>query len=429
MALECEILETWRREPVRVMHVRLADGREAVRKEFSGAQQDFLRELEALRQLRSPRWTGILHAEWEDGHAVLVREYVEGSTLREALPSADRQRRLRWFAEIAAALGELHQAGFVHGDLKPENVLVPSQDQDRVVLTDFGLSGRGGGVRASGTAFYVAPEQLLGWPLDLRSDLFALGVLGTELFLGALPDDPAPFYARFPRESFLEALSLATGDGDPLLPMIRRLTATDPRSRHHSVVELLAELETSVGPASDVPAPAHQAARRLRSLGELRQVLDAWAAESTPEPLGVQCEDEESRAQVRAEIRFLAVRHGWRVHEGGPVEVESAESGREDPPLVHLADCTQEIVEGWASWRWRSRSPWPRIVLLVPAPTDTEQRSPRPSWLQVHPASRLESGAVVRITSHDWVPMMCCLQSSSVSEISWSSAPRNPSPL
>jgi len=102
---------------------------------------------------------------------------------------------LGWIGQVCQTLGVVHGQGIVHGDLKPDNLLVT--DQGRVVLLDFGLATRfGGRVEADnlevaglvqGTMRYISPEAIRGERLDARSDLYAVGVLLYRVLTGALP--------------------------------------------------------------------------------------------------------------------------------------------------------------------------------------------------------------------------------------------------
>jgi serine/threonine-protein kinase len=140
--------------------------------------------------------------ETDDGGAYLVMELVRGHGLRALVAAgpasaADATRIVR---EIAAALGVAHRAGFVHRDVKPDNVMI--RDDGRVAILDFGLaklmappagttSVAGAPLTTErgfvGTPTYMAPEQAEGGEVDGRADQFALGVVAFELLTGRLP--------------------------------------------------------------------------------------------------------------------------------------------------------------------------------------------------------------------------------------------------
>jgi serine/threonine-protein kinase len=190
-----------------------------------------------------------------DGEAV-VMEYVPGQSLREVL---DAQGRLSITStvhvgiHVAEALGAAHAAGIVHRDVKPGNILVTPDG--RVLLSDFGIAKALDEVgdlstpgMAMGTAKYVAPEQLLGQPVDGRADLYALGAVMFECLTGRPPytgsDDAAVAAARLQR---------------PALP-VRSIRPGIPRSLDLLITALLARQ------ASDRPATAADVVRVLQAV-------------------------------------------------------------------------------------------------------------------------------------------------------------------
>lgn len=149
----------------------------------------------AVRAVAHPNlaaWLDLVHIEEPPpGHTgwpptsrdVAVREWVEGQSLVESLPSLDMSARVEVCFQVCRALGALHRAGLAHGALHPANVLVVSSPAGpRVAVVDHGLDARAA-VLVSGERFssYVAPERVGGQP-DLRADLFSLGVLLREVF-------------------------------------------------------------------------------------------------------------------------------------------------------------------------------------------------------------------------------------------------------
>src|SRR5262249_29487425 len=129
------------------------------------------------------------------GTPYLVLELVRGAPVHRALRAgAEPTPVLEELARrLLRALGHVHAAGLVHRDMKPGNVLVGAVRRrlGRVKLTDFGLASESGkaGVpgRISGSLPYVAPEAILGFALDGRADLYALGVLLYYLAAGRMP--------------------------------------------------------------------------------------------------------------------------------------------------------------------------------------------------------------------------------------------------
>jgi serine/threonine protein kinase len=175
----------------------------------------FLRHLRKegllLAHVDHPNVARVLHAELQAERPYLVTELIQGKPLRAlctgTLPPA---AVILICDQILAGLQAIHDAGILHLDLKPENVIVPDQDQDdveRVKIVDLGL-GRAttrlmeevylsvslaSRVPAvAGTLAYMSPEQRKGKDLDPRADLFAFGILLHELLTGVLPEPGVP---------------------------------------------------------------------------------------------------------------------------------------------------------------------------------------------------------------------------------------------
>lgn len=165
----------------------------------------FREEAGVLTRLDHPGIVSLIDAgENEDGRFFLVLPFHEGRTLRDvvaagALDAAFVARLLR---EIGEAVGYAHAQGVVHRDLKPENVLlVRRPDGEHPLLIDFGIAQTAdpAGPRSTtthlmGSAFYMAPEHLLG-KAETASDVYSLGVIAWEMLAGARPFDSASPFA------------------------------------------------------------------------------------------------------------------------------------------------------------------------------------------------------------------------------------------
>jgi len=163
------------------------------------------REALTLSQLSHPGISVVFDVASEDGTDFLVMELVRGETLQELLRRGplDEPRLRDLGAQIADALAAAHAHDIVHRDLKPANVMIDSDG--RTKLLDFGLALRcATGLAAHettddadrhlvvGTLAYMSPEQMLGRPIDSRSDLYSLGVVLFEMAAGRLPFEAAP---------------------------------------------------------------------------------------------------------------------------------------------------------------------------------------------------------------------------------------------
>jgi len=162
----------------------------------------FRREAEACSRLRNPH-TVITYDfdETEDGVLYLAMEMLRGRSLHH-LERAERvlnpDRVLRIIDQVAEALGEAHQNGIVHRDMKPENIFIEQRvGEDYVKVLDFGIAKmmtdeKGQAALTAvgqtlGTLEFMSPEQLRGLPLDGRSDIYALGIMAYEMLTGQLP--------------------------------------------------------------------------------------------------------------------------------------------------------------------------------------------------------------------------------------------------
>jgi serine/threonine-protein kinase len=173
-------------------------GRKVALKRLSGSQLDtpearhqLLREARAAATLNHPNIAAVYDVLDVDDESLIVMEYVEGDTLSKLLrrgPLAPYQV-IEIGIQLADALAEAHAHGIVHRDLKPANILMTSQG--KVKILDFGLAKAPPATDASlsastdgrvvGTPAYMAPEQMLGYRADQRSDLYSLGIVLFQL--------------------------------------------------------------------------------------------------------------------------------------------------------------------------------------------------------------------------------------------------------
>ncbi len=142
----------------------------------------------------------------DDHHSqnYMVMEWVEGKLLSQILleeKKLSQERAVKIAIGICQALGYIHNHGVVHRDLKPEHVMVDSQDN--IKLVDFGLAGQTGAPRITfanlsqitSSPEYISPEQVKGKRGDARSDLYALGVMLYEMVTGRVPFHGADAFA------------------------------------------------------------------------------------------------------------------------------------------------------------------------------------------------------------------------------------------
>src|SRR3954470_3555260 len=243
---------------VKVMHPALAADEEFVAR--------FRREAKAAARLSSPAVVNVTDQGQDGGTVFLVMELVQGRTLRDRLRAEGTlapAQALAVLDPVLEALGAAHAAGYVHRDVKPENVLMA--DDGRVKVGDFGLARA---VDASpltsttglllGTVAYLHPEQVRRGVADARTDVYASGVLLFEMLTGRPPfeGDTALSVAyqhlhdRVPLPS-----ALRPEVPDELDELVATATEPDPDNRPVDAAAMLDDLRhiaTSLPPASVV---------------------------------------------------------------------------------------------------------------------------------------------------------------------------------
>ncbi|HEU5175119.1 MAG TPA: serine/threonine-protein kinase [Gemmatimonadaceae bacterium] len=243
----------------------------------AAARERFLREARTAAGLSHPHIVPIHRVGEAGGFVFFVMSYVEGETLGERirtrgpLPPSDTMRVMR---EVAWALAYAHGRGIVHRDVKPDNILLEA-GTGRALVTDFGIARAGGDPehvtdegRIMGTAHFMSPEQAASGPLDGRSDIYSLGVVGYLAVSGRLPFESRNLPALLVKQATEVAPSVmraAPGLPSALGAAIDRCLARDPASRFADG-EALAE---ALAPAAD-PRPA------------LPATLRAWLAARNP---------------------------------------------------------------------------------------------------------------------------------------------------
>src|SRR5690349_5462013 len=215
----------------------------------------FAREASNAARIIHPNVAAVFDYGESDGLVYLVMEFVDGEPLSRLLAREapfGLERAIDLSRQIADGLGAAHELGIVHRDLKPDNILVSRSRSGREVVkvVDFGIAkamqeGAGEALTRTGlvigTPEFMSPEQLLGDPIDARSDLYALGCI-MHLMLTAAPAFDAPTREQMIKRRLSEnpphAQALDPGIPDAIDRVISRLLARTPEDRYASAAEV-----------------------------------------------------------------------------------------------------------------------------------------------------------------------------------------------
>ena len=305
-------------------------------------RERFLGEARLARQVAHPNVCRVYDLGEVDGRLFLSMEYVDGedlATLLRRIGRLPQEKAVQLAQQMCAGLQAAHEQGIVHRDLKPANVMIDGRGRARI--TDFGLAAAAASVTgqeaAAGTPAYMAPEQLAGHEVTVRSDVYALGLVLYELFTGR----PA-----FDARSWAEQLSvkqsrtpswpsqLAPGLDPVIERVILRCLLPDPQQRPPSAAAVALAL-----PGGDPLAAA-------------------LAAGETPSP--------EMVAEAGGDVRFApAVAWGWfgvfalallAMFAVAPRTYRIQQVPIEKPPAV-LLDRARELAQQ-LGWTGAPRDEW-----------------------------------------------------------------------
>jgi serine/threonine protein kinase/Tol biopolymer transport system component len=236
---------------LKILRPEIAEDSERIRR--------FTQEAKAASALNHPHIVHVYDIGVSDSMHFIAMEYVEGVTLRSLIEGQNTplERLLALLAEVAEGLEKAHASGIVHRDLKPDNIIVSNDGYAKIV--DFGLAkliDRGSFAADDataerpltreglimGTVGYMAPEQILGAPVDHRADIFALGCIAYEA---------VAHHRAFEGSSTFDALNKIAHDPPPPLPsdtpadlqgIINRCLEKDPGKRFQSAREVATAL-------------------------------------------------------------------------------------------------------------------------------------------------------------------------------------------
>ncbi|NJD10326.1 MAG: hypothetical protein FIB01_07730 [Gemmatimonadetes bacterium] len=280
-----------RRDAIKVLRPGLAGDEEAIRR--------FTRGTRNVSAIRHPNVCIVYDfSDTPEGIRYLAMEYIEGDTLKEILDREGRMalpRAVELTRQVAEALQAAHEAGVVHRDLKPGNIMICRRPDGReqVKVVDFDIAKGPAEAQGEevtrvgfvvGTPEYMSPEQLTGERLDGRSDLYSLGVVLFRMLTGQLPFRAASTQEIMIQRLTVEPLRLPDVAPDLVVPpalehALQRALARRAQDRQASAGEFAEELVAAMSGAA-MPAPAPGTARP-RDAAELAPTR---VAQSMPAP-------------------------------------------------------------------------------------------------------------------------------------------------
>ena len=229
-------------------------------------REAFLAESRTAAQLNHPNIVPVYAAGEAGGFAYIVMAYVDGVTLGERLRTRGPLlpgQAARVLREVAWALAYAHGAGFVHRDVSAENIML-ERGTERAVVMDFGIAsamqtsaiGRDGHV--VGNPHYVSPEHIAGEPLDARSDLYSLGVVGFYALTGRLPFDgetSADVITQHLTGQAPAITSVASSVPPRLAAAVERCLHKLPLRRYRNAESFAEAIDLAFEHAREIPAP------------------------------------------------------------------------------------------------------------------------------------------------------------------------------
>src|SRR4029450_12435687 len=243
--------ELGREVAIKVIRPKYADDDETVAR--------LAREARTVAQLQHPNIVTLYAVRRvRDGSLALVMQLVPGRTLREVLNSPGActfERAARALRDVPPALAHAHQRGFVHRDVKPENIFI-DETTGQALLSDFGVARSlepDSQLTATGTAIgtpsYMSPEQIDGGELDGRSDLYSLGLVGWEMLTGHRPWEGEGLYTVIYKQKHEELPAideLRRDTPDRLIYLVEGATRKDPAERWATAGEMVGQASTIV---------------------------------------------------------------------------------------------------------------------------------------------------------------------------------------
>jgi serine/threonine protein kinase/predicted ATPase len=226
------------------------------------ARLRFLREARAAASVRHPNVASVFHLGRTGDSYFYAMEFVEGETLEELIKRSGRlevKLALEIATQVAAGLAAVHERHLVHRDIKPTNIMVRLKEEGSVTakIIDLGLaktvdeSASEAGISSpgafAGTPEFASPEQFAGVQVDIRSDLYSLGVTLWMMVAGQTPFRGPPAEVMYKHQHAPLPLERLRDVAQPLAVLLEKLLEKDPVQRFQTPDELLKVMPTITG--------------------------------------------------------------------------------------------------------------------------------------------------------------------------------------
>jgi predicted ATPase len=223
------------------------------------ARLRFFREARAAASVRHPNVASVFHLGRSGENYFYAMEFVEGQTLANLIKRTGRldvKLALEIATQVAAGLAAVHEQNLVHRDIKPTNIMVRLKEERSATakIIDLGLaksldeSGAQTAISTpgafAGTPEFASPEQFAGIGVDIRSDLYSLGITLWEMVTGKTPFRGTPGEVMYQHQHTPLPLEELEGVPQPLVVLLETLLAKDPGQRYQDPGELLKAIPT-----------------------------------------------------------------------------------------------------------------------------------------------------------------------------------------
>ena len=222
----------------------------------------FKQEAVMLNSLNHPNIVKFLNFVENEYGVFLIMEYVDGCTLEDFITKKNglivEEKAYPMFEEILHAFSYAHQHGIIHRDIKPSNIFLDKEGHIKVM--DFGIAqiisevnSRQGSWSSMGTPAYMSPEQVYGQPLDMRSDIYSLGVLFHQMLTGRAPYDSTTMSdleikGRVVKENLPRLKNYYPYISDGLQQVVDKATAKRPEDRYANCDDMFVAIKNVLCP-------------------------------------------------------------------------------------------------------------------------------------------------------------------------------------